>query len=66
MHSILEKDTSYPALHSFQTERRECDAKPGMICPILATSGSSGIANLQVCVDYTCELSGMVTLIGLA
>jgi len=64
MHSILEKDTLHPALHSFTTERRECDAKPGMICPILATSGSSGIANLQVCVDCTCESCGMVTLIG--
>ena len=65
MQSILEKETLYPALHSLTTERREWDANPGMICPIFAASGSSGIANVQVWVDCTCEPSGMVTLIGM-
>ena len=65
MHSVLEKETLHSALHSLTNERREWDANPGMICPILATSGSSGIANLQVCVDCTWEPSGMVTLIGM-
>ena len=65
MHSILENDTSNPALHSFTTDRGEWDVKPEMICPILATSASSGIANLQVRVDCTCEPSGMVTLLGI-
>jgi hypothetical protein len=65
MHSILEQETLHPALHSLTTDRREWDANPGMMCPILAASGSSGIAKVQVCVDCTCKPSGMVTLIGM-
>ena len=65
MHSILEQETLHPALHSLTTDRKAWDANPGMMCPILAASGSSGIAKVQVWVDCTCEPSGMVTLIGM-
>ena len=39
---ILLKITSQAALHSFITERRECDAKPGMMWPRRALEGNSG------------------------
>ena len=61
MHSILVNVTSYPALHNCMTNSNECDAKPGIICPILAVDGSWGIASVQVCVDCTCPPSGSLT-----
>ena len=40
--SIFVNVTSHPALHSFTTDIRECDANPGMMCPSLALVGSCG------------------------
>ena len=34
------------------------------MCPILASSGSSGILSLQSCLDYTLEPFGIVTVNG--
>ena len=35
-----------------------------MICPILALGGSSGMAKVHVCVDFTLLPSGIVTVSG--
>ena len=64
MHSILVNVTSHSALHNRTTDSNECDANPGIICPILAVDGSCGIANTQVCVDCTCPPSGSLTTSG--
>ena len=47
------------------TERRECDADPGMICPCLAAFGRWGMSKLHVCVDVTFSPFGIFTIIGL-
>ncbi len=42
-----------PALHMVTTERREWDARPGMMWAALAPTGSMGRSRVQVCVDCT-------------
>ena len=64
MQPILLKITSHPALHSFITERRECDAKPGMMWPRRAFVGNSGRSRVHVWVDVTCPPSGKRTFRG--
>ena len=46
--SIFVNVTSYPALHSFTTYMKECDANPGMMCPYLALVGSCGRFSVNV------------------
>ena len=45
--------TVHPALHIVTTERREWDARPGMMWAALAPAGRSGRSRVQVCVDRT-------------
>ena len=63
-HSILVNIMLHPALHNHTTNSNECDANPGIICPILAVDGSWGISSVQVCVDCTCPPSGNLTTSG--
>ena len=46
--SIFVNVTSNPALHSFTTDIRECDANPGMMCPSLALVGICGRFSVHV------------------
>ncbi len=50
---IFVKVTMHPALHMVTTERREWDARPGMMWAALALTGSTGRLRVQVCVDCT-------------
>ncbi len=43
----------HPALHMVTTERREWDARPGMMWAALVPTGSTGRSRVQVCVDCT-------------
>jgi hypothetical protein len=52
-HPILVKVRVQPALHIVTTDRRECDARPGMMWAFLAAAGSSGRSRVQVCIDCT-------------
>ena len=45
--------TVHPALHIVTTERREWNARPGMMCAARAPAGRSGRSRMQVCVDCT-------------
>jgi hypothetical protein len=45
-------------LHMVTTERREWDARPGMMWAALAPMGSAGRLWVQVCVDCTLLLLG--------
>lgn len=45
--------TVHPALHMVTTERREWDARPGMMWAVRAFVGRSGRSIVQVCVDCT-------------
>jgi hypothetical protein len=45
--------TVHPALHMVTTERREWDARPGMMWAARAPAGRSGRSKVQVCVDCT-------------
>ncbi len=42
-----------PALHIVTKDRRECDARPGMMWAFLAVAGSLGRSRVQVCIDCT-------------
>ena len=46
--SIFVNITSHPALHSFTTDIRECDANPGVMCPSLALVVSCGRFSVHV------------------
>ncbi len=50
---IFVKVIVHPALHMVTTERREWDARPGMMWAALAPTGSAGRSRVQVCVDCT-------------
>jgi hypothetical protein len=50
---ILVKITLHPALHMVTTERREWDARPGMMWAARAPAGRFGRSKVQVCVDCT-------------
>jgi hypothetical protein len=52
---ILEKVMVHPVLHIVMMDRRECDARPGMMCAFLTAAGSLGRSRVQVCND--CILS---------
>jgi hypothetical protein len=52
-HPILVKVMVQPALHIATMDRRECNARPGMMWAFLAAAGSSGRSRVQVCVDCT-------------
>ena len=43
----------HPELHRETTERREWDARPGMMWAALVSTGSAGRSRVQVCVDCT-------------
>ena len=63
--SIFVNFISHPALHSFMTDIRECDANPGMMCPSLALVGICGRFIVHMWVDYTHAPSGSLKLSGL-
>jgi hypothetical protein len=52
-HLILVKVMVQPALHIVTMDRREYDARPGMMWAFLAAAGSSGRLRVQVCIDCT-------------
>jgi hypothetical protein len=52
-HPILVKVMVQPALHIVTTDRRECNARPGMMWAFLAAAGSLGRSRVQVCIDCT-------------
>jgi hypothetical protein len=45
---IFVKVTVYPTLHMVTTERREWDARPGMIWAACVLAGRSGRSSVQV------------------
>jgi hypothetical protein len=50
---IFVKVTMHPALHMVTTERKEWDARPGMMWAALVPTGSVGRLRVQVCIDCT-------------
>ena len=68
------KVTVHPALHIVTTERRGCDASPGMMCAAQAPAGRFGRSRVQVWVDCTlsplgsramrCTVAGMMLVAG--
>ncbi len=54
---IFVKVTVHPALHMVTTERRECDARRGMMCAVRAPAGRFG-RSVHVWVE--CTLSPLV------
>jgi hypothetical protein len=48
MHPIFVNVTLYPALHIVTTERRECEARPGMMCVVRVPEGSTGRSRVHV------------------
>jgi hypothetical protein len=50
---IFVKVTVHPALHMVTTERRECDARPGMMCAVRAPAGRFGRSRVHVWVECT-------------
>ncbi len=50
---IFVKVTVHPALHMVTMERREWDARPGIMWAALALTGSMGRSRVQVCVECT-------------
>ena len=61
---IFVKVTVHPALHMVTTERREWDARPGMIWAARAPVGRSGRSRVQVCVDCTLSPLGRRAMMG--
>jgi hypothetical protein len=55
---IFVKVTVHPALHMVTTERREWDARPGMMWAALVPTRSTGRLRVQVCIDCTLSLLG--------
>ena len=62
---ILVNVTLYPALYSFTMEMSKHKARPKPMLAIHAFEGSSGIANLHLCVNQTLAPSGIMTVMGL-
>ncbi len=50
---IFVKVTVHPALHVVTTERRECDARPAMMCAARAPAGRFGRSRVHVWVECT-------------
>ena len=61
---IFVKVTVHPALHMVTMERREWDARPGMIWAARAPAGRSGRSRVQVCVDCTLSPLGRRAMMG--
>jgi hypothetical protein len=55
---IIVKVTVHLALHIMTTERRECDARPGMMCIVRAPAGRFGRSRVHVRVECTLLLLG--------
>ena len=64
LHPIIVNSTVQPASQRLVTDRSECDASPGMICPCRAGLGRCGMSRLHVCVDVTRSPFGICTTIG--
>ena len=64
LHPIIVNSTVQPASQSLVTDRSECDASPGMMCPCRAGLGRCGMSRLHVCVDVTRSPFGICTTIG--
>ncbi len=63
---IFVKVTVHPALHMVTTDRREWDARPGMMWAALALTGSAGRSRVQVCIDCILLLLGRWAMRGTA
>ncbi len=50
---IFVKVTVHLALHMVTIERRECDARPGMMCAVQAPAGRFGRSRVNVWVECT-------------
>ncbi len=50
---IFVKVTVHLALHMVTLERRECDARPGMMCAVRAPAGRFGRSRVHVWVECT-------------
>ncbi len=61
---ILMKVTVQPALHMVTTERRECNASPGMMCAAQVPGGRLGRLRVQVWVDCAFTVAGMMLAAG--
>ncbi len=61
---IFVKVTVHPALHMVTMERREWDARPGMMWAALAPTGSVGRSRVQVWVDCTLSPLGRQAMRG--
>ena len=58
------KAISQPALQSVTTERREWEARLGMMWARRAAAGSVGMSNVHVCVDFTRSPLGSRAMMG--
>ncbi len=47
------KCTVHPALHRVTTDRRECEARPGIMWAAQALGGREGMSRVHVCVECT-------------
>jgi hypothetical protein len=63
---IFVKVTVHPALHMVTMERRECDARPGMICAVWAPAGRFGRSRVHVWVECTLSPLGRRAMRGTA
>jgi hypothetical protein len=63
---IFVKVTVHPALHMVTTERRERDARPGMICTVWAPAGRFGRSRVHVWVNCTLSPLGRWAMRGTA
>ena len=61
---IFVKVTVHPALHMVTTERRECDARPGMMCAARAPAGRFGRSRVHVWVECTLSPLGRQAMRG--
>ncbi len=66
MQLIFVKVTVHPALHTVTTERRECDARPRMMCAVRAPAGRFGRSREHVWVECTLSPLGRRAMRGTA
>ena len=58
--------TVHPALHMVTMERRECDARPGMMCAVRTPAGRFGRPRVHVWVECTLSPLGRQAMRGTA
>ena len=64
VHPILVKCTSQPALHKVTTDRREWEARPGIMWAARAVRGRVGMSSVHVCVECTRSPLGRRAMMG--